>query len=355
MGASYHAPMRLFFCLSLLFIPSLSFGQSCTENTLLGPGNNFNCTTLTISSTGLNRSADGTGTPIIVTVTGDVFINGNVSVNGGDGFTIVDISDLPSQGGPGASRGGGISGNEGEPGGPNFPPDPEEGLSSLRSNSCENGGSGAGGFNTSGGSGLDCADAPAVTGGSAWGIFPLTRGGYGGGAGGSYDVASAFNFGSGGGGGGAIHIISTGGKITIASGVTISARGGNGGDVNSPGGAGGGGSGGVVLLDGALGVFNSGIIDVRGGRGGINSGTGGQGGAGGSGVYRIVNAGVTTEGTGITTSFSPKLKSDISCGTIAQKKDDNNLFLQVIAGFGIVFMIGLLNIFKNLFRFPRKI
>lgn len=339
--------MRRFLILLFLF-PSICFGQACTENTFLPapdptlpfppPGyNTYNCTTLTISSAGLNRKADGSDEPLIINVTGDVVINGNINVDGGDGFILLtDPTDGP-YGGPGASRGGGISGAEGEPGGP-FTFFPPEGSAPSRNGTCEEGGSGAGGFDTAGGDGLNCSGTPTITGGSSWGSFPLTRGGYGGGAGGAFDTLGVFSTGSGGGGGGAIHIISTSGKITIARNVVISARGGRGGDANSPGGAGGGGSGGVVILDGALGVFNSGVINVQGGRAGINSGIGGQGGAGRSGVYRIVNAGEVIEGTGSTAplSSSSKLTSDISCGTIASKNEDKNLFFQMIIGFAFV-------------------
>lgn len=359
--------MRLFYFLILLLTPALSFGQACTRATLAvadtngdgdGNPNTYSCTTLTIS-TALNRTPDGSASPIIVTVSGNVVISANISVNGGDGFTITADGVAGPNGGPGAvSAGGGVSGTEGQP---SFSGNVEDGIAPPRNGGCNEGGGGGGGFSAAGDPGKDCANVDSVsgTGGADWGsVFPLTRGGFGGAAGGAYDNG-AYSVGSGGGGGGAIHIISTGGTITINSGVTIAARGGRGGNSTNIGGGGfggggGGGSGGVILLDGALGVTLNGILDVRGGARGTSPG-GGHGGAGKSGVYRVVANGSTVlEGTEVTTptvTSSPitKFKSDISCGTIAKKNENQQMMFQMMVGFA---MIALL---KILFRFRVKV
>lgn len=357
--------MRLFLFLILLS-PAFAFGQACTEATLAVPDgdaspNTYSCTTLDIGPAGLNRSAEGSVDPIIVTVTGNVTIRGNINFNGGNGFTLTADGTAGPSGGPGAvSGGGGVSGSEGEP---QFSINPEDGLAPPRNGVCNDGGGGGGGYSEAGDPGLECDNDPSVsaTGGADWGsTVPLTRGGFGGGAGGAHDVATVFNHGSGGGGGGAIHIISTAGTITVNSNVTISAKGGIGGNATSIGGGGGGGSGGVILLDGALGVTVNGILDVRGGSGGVSTG-GGEGGAGKSGVYRIVNAGVTTDGTGVTTptvTNTPvtKFKSDISCGTVAKKNENQQMFFQVMVGFFLVLQAFFLKTaFSSLIRRSSKV
>lgn len=362
--------MRLFYFLILLLIPALSFGQACTEATFLPAPtspfppagyNTFNCTTLTISSAGLNRSADGTDEPLIINVTGDVLINGNININGGDGFVLSSDPTSGPSGGPAASAGGGISAADGEAGGP-FTFLPSEGNSHPNNGICNHGGGGAGGISEAGIDGTQCPTGPLPvgSGGTAWGSFPSPlRGGFGGGAGGAFNISlGLYDLGSGGGGGGAIHIQS-GGTITISNNVTISARGGRGGNAIQLGGAGGGGSGGVILLEATNGIINSGTIDVRGGDGGINTRAttprGGNGGAGRSGVYRLNSAGTITEGTGLNApasnnvASSRSLNSDISCGTIAKANEKNNQFFQLIAGFMMAIMFGLL--IKILSRF----
>lgn len=341
--------MRLFYFLILLAIPFHSFAQVCNENSFNAPDpdaspNTYNCTTLDIGTAGINKVGDQNADPFIIIVTGNVLIRGNVNVSGASGTTATadpttPVQFISSAGGPAAGNGGGVSGGEGEP---QFALNPEEGLSPPRNGVCNDGGAGAGGFALAGSPGRDCSNNPSVaaTGGVIWttGFPSPLRGGFGGAAGGAHDVAGVFNVGTGGGGGGAIQIQSTTGTITISSGVTISARGGNGGNATSIGGGGGGGSGGVIVIDGFLGVINNGTLDVRGGAGGTSS-LAGEGGAGASGVYRIINAGTTTDGTGVTTptsssSASSKLSSDISCGTVA-KKNDNSMMFQMFAGFAL--------------------
>lgn len=364
--------MRLFLFLSLLSLPALSFGQACTHATLNAPDgdaspNTYSCTTLNITGA-VTKTPDGSLSPIIVTVSGDVTISANITVNGGNGFTVTNDGDDGPFGGPGVpTKGGGIDGLEGEWlfGAPN----PENGLSSPGV-VCNDGGGGAGGFDTPGDTGVDCSGNPSTFsfGGSDWGsTFPLTRGGFSGAAGGAYSNG-AFSVGSGGGGGGAIHIISTGGSIVVNSNAKISARGGNGGNAlniggGGFGGGGGGGSGGVILLDAAVGVTLNGVLDVTGGQGGSSPG-GGNGGNGKNGVYRVVVNGVTTiEDTIVTTpvvtnSSISKLKSDISCGTVAKKNENQNLNLmfQMMVGFFLVFQAFFLKTaFSNLIRRSSKL
>jgi len=146
-------------------------------------------------------------------------------------------------------------------------------------------------------------------------------------------------------------MIDAGGTITIANGVTISARGGRGGNSLAAGGGGGGGGGGNIYLLSNVAIVNQGILDVTGGQGGTTRSTppfGGVGGKGGDGRIRLDVNGAVTDLTGrqdfstsIPTSSSSSLKSDISCGTVS-KKNENTMLFQMIAGFMLIIIFSRL-------------
>lgn len=349
--------MRLFLFIPLLLIPSLSFGQACTEATLAVPAASYTCTTLTISAAGLNRAGDASTDAIQVTVTNDVIINGDIILDGQDGTTINGDNIPGGQPGPGGLFGGGISITSTEDG--QFPPD--GGAQGVVDATCSSGGGGGASYLNNGTNGGFCSDNNVDSvGGITQNVFPTApfAGGFGGGAGGKWNLGGGvFNLGSGGGAGGGL-MIDAGGSITIANGVTISARGGRGGNSLGQGGGGGGGGGGNIWLLSNVGITNQGILDVRGGQGGTTRAVipfGGIGGVGGDGRIRLDVNGAVTDLTGrqdfstaIPTSSTSSLKSDISCGTIAKKNDDSMMF-QVALGF---MMIALL---RTLFRYQKKI
>jgi hypothetical protein len=336
--------MRLFYFLPLLLIPSLSFGQACTEATLAVPAASYSCTTLTISAAGLNRAGDNSTDAIQVTVTNDVIINGDIILDGQDGVTVNGDNVAGGLAGPGGLFGGGISITSTEDGA--FPP--EGGAQGAVDASCSSGGAGGASYLTNGANGGFCSGGIVdSTGGITPNVFPNApfAGGFGGGAGGKWNLGGGvYNLGSGGGGGGGL-MIDAGGTITIANGVTISTRGGRGGNSLGIGGGGGGGGGGNIYLLSNVAIVNQGILDVRGGQGGTTRAAvpfGGVGGNGGDGRIRLDLNGAVTDLTGrqdfstaIPTSSTSSLKSDISCGSVAKKNDDSMLF-QMIVGFMLV-------------------
>lgn len=220
----------------------------------------FNFTTVNIpANIGITFKRNSRNTPVTILASGDVTINGAISVRGQNTTSQV----FPGLGGPGGFDGGrGVASplpnnkavNGSGPGG--------GGGGEVLSNSGQNGG-GGGGYATPGNNGDGSA---ARAGGQVYGSFALVPllGGSGGGGG----VNSA-----GAGGGGAILIASSG---TISGGGTISAEGGFTGVNNSFNG--GSGSGGAIRLV-ASAISGSLILNVSGGTAYI-AGTNGRGGAG---------------------------------------------------------------------------
>lgn len=337
--------------MSVLLFPLIAISAPCTEADLV-PGDNIgNCDSLIISNDVVINPSSGLQRIFITGITGNVEINANITIDGGNGQSnVLTGGGGNGPGAPGAHNGGGNGFGGSEDGGTASLPDGKTAVGDIP---CASGGGGAGFFET-GFRGGQCvtSDLPLNGGAAATNSeFDFTladfRGGFGGGAGAN---GASSQIGAGGGGGGALHIETTG-TITIAQGVTISARGGSGGNDNSDGGGGGAGSGGAIWLVSAAGISNKGTIDVRGGTGGRNELTGAHGGNGSSGRYRLESAGVITEGSGVTSPVSAKksLNSDISCGTIAKANENNNQFFQLIAGFMLAIMFGL--IIKILSRF----
>ncbi|HXH76327.1 MAG TPA: hypothetical protein VNJ08_15255 [Bacteriovoracaceae bacterium] len=341
--------MKLFIlCLSLSITPLLQAADCHTTDII--SGGTFNCDNLYVDTV-LTIGTDPQ--PIIINVVGETIISANIMINGANGLTIANNADSPGGvGGPGAGLGG--ERNFGNPtDGINvvpLPPSASDGNAIVNVNGvCGNGG-GGGGFGTAGVQGALCPGGSAVpaVGGSS--VAPaefdftlaLFRGGFGGGCG--DERSPRDEVGSGGGGGGGIHI-NAGGNITINSGVTISARGGNGGQaLLDAGGGGGGGSGGAVWLKTIGVITNSGTIDLRGGDGGIAVSLG-HGGAGGDGSYMLESSTGTITGTGLrspTLTTTPSIAaqnmtSSISCASVKMKNSDN--FAQMTLGFALAALI----------------
>jgi hypothetical protein len=298
--------------------------------------------------------------PVIIDVTGDVFITHNVTLDGSDGvLSVSGSSAMGGDGGPGASYGGDVDSFNGpQDGGAGRDPDGDftvdvttaaDGKTTADDLTCGNGGGGAGLW-IAGSNGSVCSTSndPLTVGQGGAVAYPALfdftlgafRGGFGGGAG-AYGGAGQLS-GTGGGGGGGLYI-KAGGNINISSGVTLSARGGKGGEPGGDGGGGGGGSGGAIWLEAAGVITNQGTIDVRGGAGGEDPllPNAGEGGNGGNGVYRLqdINGTLTdhglligSSGSGSAIQSTQKLSSSISCGTISAKKDNSSLF-QIALGF----------------------
>jgi hypothetical protein len=240
----------------------------CTINT--DTKSVFNFTSINIAS-GVTLTA--TGSNYLTLYSGNVAVNGTITLNGSTG------GGNHGPGGAGGAGGyaGGAGGHPGANGsGPGY------GSGGMR-------GSGASHYGDGGGSG-----GPTYT------TANIGGSGGGGGGGGSDGI-----YGAGGGGGGGSLIIDSAGDILINSGGFIVANGGSGGNPGSYGGGGGGGSGGLINLI-AKTVTNSGTISASGGAGGPGGAYGGPGyGAGGGGVLIQTNSGtlignapLVTGGTG---------------------------------------------------------
>lgn len=345
--------MRFLILIFILFSSS-SYAQICDGNSLRGASGTITCDTLTIDADTDLSTEPG---PIVVEVTGDVRINKNIILSGGHGQSVA--SDTPGgTAGPGAGAGGAYDSFGG------INTDGQDGVISngktpTSVDSCGNGGSGAGmAMAGENGAVCDTSSQLAANGGFATTteFDPITfspfRGGFGGGAG---AYGSSIEFGTGGGGGGALHIKSITGDIFIARGVTIFARGGNGGTAVSSSGGGGGGSGGVIWLESLVGnITNQGSFDTRGGSGGgsLDNGVGGDG---SDGFIRLSDITGTINQIGIMNAPAVKaqnLNSSISCGTVAPKEQKKNNIFQMGLGFGLALL--LLNLSKILFQYRRK-
>ncbi len=230
------------------------------NNTSLAAGE-YNYTSFIIAS-GVTLNITGSQ-PIVIRCTGDVLIDGFITLSGSNGTDGVTLSNAGS-GGVGVA-GGGMGGN-GIFDAINGPIDGFSGLGNGAGGHGSNwsGGGGAGFImagNNSGGTG--------GIGGSVYGDQFLSDlfGGSGGGGG-----SGGNNCGSGGGGaGGGAMAIFTCSNFYIGVAGMISSNGGNAGsDGNGNCGGGGGGSGGSIWI-GCDTIQNSGTISVTGGFGGLTS------------------------------------------------------------------------------------
>lgn len=254
------------------FEPTASTAVQIPESGVL----NYTSVTIPTGVT-ITFTKNSRNTPVTILASGDVTINGTISLDGSGGNYLI-----PGAGGPGGFDGGQggaayKTGKRGEgPGG--------GGGGAPRTDYNDHGGGGGGGGFGVSGNGGGGAYANGGAGGSSYGnerIIPAIGGSGGGGAGGT----TAFVGGAGGGGGGAIIIASSG---TIAVNGAISTNGGSGatpssGQSNYSGG--GGGSGGSVRLI-ANTISGNGSINANGGSGGGNS-NGNSGGTGSVGRIRF--------------------------------------------------------------------
>lgn len=349
--------MRLFLfllCISFNSFAQLDVGSNtttdCTEvdfTTPPAPANNiYECRDVVINSLDTSQLAEPS-LPLIIKATGSVQIDsldfrGQPAVLGG------------GQGGPG----GGVGGDSTNPIASNGFPSPRGGLSPAQKPTCATGvaeGSGGGGGSlrakgTNGSAGTEITGDgvvfPAGESGSVvrFDVNSVLIAGAGGGAGSpACNIGSEILAGSGGGGGGSVRIISVG-NISITGQINVS--GGDGQSALLNGGGGGGGSAGIIILQtqSQINITTTGSLLALGGAGGTNStpSSAGDGGAGAPGVIILQDLDGIIPG-----NISPrpqiiganKLKSDISCGTIAHKKD-NNIFFHLIAGFSLISFIG---------------
>lgn len=339
-----------------ILVSGTALAVPCTQADFVPNANRNDCDSLIIDGPAITINS---GSAIFFTnISGNVEINTDIILDGGNGSNDVSNGVPGGTAGPGADEGGGYMFAAGQPGGFGSASDGQ--TPTPEAAGCSNGGGGAG-FFTNGQNGFQCTGAvnPVAAGGSDSSaqfdfiVGPLFRGGFGGGAG-AYGATTVL--GTGGGGGGALHIQATG-TITIRKGVKISVRGGNGGSgtIANGGGGGGGGSGGAVWLISATDINLNGSIDSRGGAGGRNNLSNGHGGNGSDGRYRLEVAGVITDGHGLASgaSSAKKLNSDISCGTIGVARENKNDIYQMMSGFALAALMGL--IIKTLFRFPKKL
>jgi hypothetical protein len=255
----------------------------------------FNFTTLTVETGAtLTFKKNAQSTPVTILASGDVVINGTISVNGQAGN-----STIPGEGGPGGFDGGagGVVKDPGKRG-----EGPGGGVGgSPRLSAVYYGGSGEGGAHSDSGEngGFAASDAQGGAGSIAYGndrIIPLLGGSGGGGGGGTTSSVGA----AGGGGGGAL-LIASSTSITVNG--AILANGGVGAigsNSNYLGGGGGGGAGGAIrLITEAL--NGNGTISATGGAGGrmYSATTSYSGGSGSLGRIRVES--ITTNRTAGTT------------------------------------------------------
>jgi hypothetical protein len=257
-----------------------AFNPTSDTEVQLPPDGKINYTTVTIpTGVTVTFKKNSANTPVYILATGDVTIDGTISVNGSDASGI-----YPGKGGPGGFDGG-LGGTVGVDGGKGLGPG-AGGAGTVTTQTGDGSGSGGGGgYGSPGEDGSTSNYSTGGSGGSTYGnsrIMPMI-GGSGGGGGAGY--LSSNSGGAGGGGGGAILIASS---TTITVNGSITANGGAGAMVCEPGkyaGCGGGGSGGAIKLMADT-ITGDGTITANGGAGGKNV-DGNGGGDGGDGRIRL--------------------------------------------------------------------
>jgi hypothetical protein len=277
-----------------------AFNPAVNTELQLPPDGIFNFTTVNIpSGVTVTFRKNTTNTPVVILASGDVTIDGLISLNGstapaagaaGDG----NIGDdgLPGLGGPGGYDGGrggqsgtnralNVSGAGLGPGGAG-----RSGVHTAANSPCGGAGAGFGASGVHAGSTGGCANTGQSIRGEPYGtsaLLPLV-GGSGGAGGAGFDTFD----GAGGGGGGGALLIASSGVVTING--TIRTNGGQGGASSGQGsgGAGGGGSGGAIRII-ASAIAGEGGVTATGGptRSGTNNDSYGRGGAGGVGRIRF--------------------------------------------------------------------
>ncbi|MBI3510718.1 MAG: T9SS type A sorting domain-containing protein [Bacteroidetes bacterium] len=283
--------------------------NATTNQTLTGATYNYSSFNI---NAGITVTVTGNN-PLVINCTGNVTINGILTVSGGNGGNGVTFSTY-GVGGVGVA-GGANGGNGVYVGGP--------------SNGQNGFGPGAGGqgVNWSGGGGAGYATNGASSGGtggfggssnSTAQLVPLNAGSGGGGGSGGNSCGSG-----GGGAGGGIIQINCCGAITIAAGGSLQSNGGNGGsDGNGNCGGGGGGSGGTIWLS-APSIVNNGSMQANAGGGGSSAVPGspwyGGGAIGSVGRIRVdgtlTGSGTSTPAVGFSgAAFSASITStNVTC------------------------------------------
>jgi len=194
-------------------------------------------------------------TPIVLTATGDVTIQGAIDVSAGFGS--------PRRAGP-AGHDGGLHGTGAANGGSSG-----DGLSPGVGGLTGLSAGGGGGYGTAGASAIRHSAATPAPGGTAVALDP-TKGGSGGGGGGGSNISTAQHPGGDGGGGGGVLRIETPADITVSG--RLSSNGAAGGISIFSSGPGGGGSGGVLdLAASIIALESSALVEAKGGKGGGKS------------------------------------------------------------------------------------
>lgn len=323
--------------------------------------NELECQTLEITGTITTTDFLDRTLPLIIRVQNSVLLSATsrLELQGEDGATLIG-----GIGGPGAGDGGfnTFNGNFGAPNGGHagqsgFCPD----LDGLGDDSAEGGGGGGGALMAgalAGSNGFDFLDEGQIGMGGAAGDVPtfdlnnFLFAGAGGGGGGDGCQNNTNQDGAGGGGGGGGLQIIAGGDVVLAGLIDVS--GGHGGSSSAYEGAGGGGSGGVIIIQTLGQLTITGTLDAREGAGGTSS-RNASGGNGSQGLIFLQNldGNISCPGCTITpstsslfppaVSSSPKLSSDISCGTIAPVgKNKNSGVHQIMMGFILVWGLSLI-------------
>lgn len=233
----------------------------------------FNFTTVNIPSGVTVRFAkNATNTPVIMLASGDVTINGVLTINGGVGTDVGPKGDgnlgddaLPGVGGPGGFDGGrgGTSGlrvgsNGQGPGGGRGAVAMNIASVGATLQGCGGGGAGHAQRGSWTQSNFNCIDIGV---GNTYGSSELQPliGGSGGGGG----FASTLFAGGGGGGGGGAILIASSGVVTVNGDITALGNFGGDSDGTNSGGVGGSGSGGSIRIVAST-ISGNGRIDARG-------------------------------------------------------------------------------------------
>jgi len=252
-----------------------AFAPAADTTLQLPPSGAFHFTTVTIPvGVTVTFAKNATNTPVTILATGDVIIDGVLSVNGTDGRPSVVSLPNPNVGlgGPGGYNGGA----GGNPGAVNVSAGPGGAGLGIGSGGGGSTNQGCGSFQSAG-----CGGSFPTT---ISALLPLLGGSGGGGGGGRVASSSiGYSGGTGGGGSGSVVIASSG---TIMVNGAVTANGGRGGDGAPEAFGGGGGSGGGVRLV-ANSIAGGGAIGATGGAGGASCCSFAGGGNGGSGIVRL--------------------------------------------------------------------
>jgi hypothetical protein len=262
-----------------------AFAPAANTTLSLPPSGTFNFTTVTIpAGVTVTFAKNAANTPVTILATGDVTINGTLSVGGGDGGP--SLAALPNPqvglGGPGAYNGGA----GGNPGAVNVASGPGGAGLGIGSGGGGSTNQGCGSFASAGCGGSFPTAIPT--------LLPMLGGSGGGGGGGRVGAGSVgYSGGAGGGGAGSI-VIASSGTITVNG--SLIANGGRGGNGAPEAYGGGGGSGGGIRLV-ANAIAGNGGIGATGGAPGTTCCAFAGGSSGGNGIVRLESFAFTYSGS----------------------------------------------------------